>query len=201
MEPLAPWRIVAQVIAFTVVVTYCAWKRKTEHRLLLICTLGMTAYAMIQDQFSVRMSPEYFTVAHPRIEGLTDPTLLGVAWGFLGGWWGGMIMGMAVGISATVGKQPPLTVREIRPGLIALFLMIAVATIMTGGAAYLNATILRVELGGDLARQVPRETHLRFFAVACAHVGTYSSAILGSVVLSVWVGRQRGRKCDRITSG
>jgi hypothetical protein len=111
------------------------------------------------------------------------------------------MMGLAVGILATVGKLPPLTVREIRPGLIALFLTIAVATVMTGGAAYLNGTILRVELGGDLALQVPRETHLRFFTVACAHVGTYSSAILGSVVLCVWTGWQRRWKFNPIANG
>lgn len=185
MEPLAPWRIVAQLIAFTVVVAYCAWKRNPEHQLLLVWTLGMTGYAMSQDQFRVRMAPAYFTVAHPRIEGLTDPTLLGIAWGFLGGWWGGMMLGLAVGISAAVGNQPPSAVREIRPGLIVLFLTIAVVTVVTGGAACLNGTMLRVELGGDLAGQVPRETHLRFFAVARAHVGTYASAILGSVILSV----------------
>ena len=38
------------------------------------------------------------------------------AWGFLGGWWGGMLMGMSLGLVATLGKAPPLAVREVLPG-------------------------------------------------------------------------------------
>ena len=51
-------------------------------------------------------SREYFTVGHPPIEGLHDPDTYWDSPGILGGRWGGMLMGMALGLVATPRQGP-----------------------------------------------------------------------------------------------
>ena len=82
MEPLEPWRIVTQLVAVPLLLGYCLVRRRAHLLLIAACIVATAVYGMVQDQFSVRLAPEYFTVGHPPIEGLHDPTLLGLAWGF-----------------------------------------------------------------------------------------------------------------------
>ena len=74
MEPLEPWRIVTQLVAVPLLLAYCLARRRTDLLLIAACVVAMAGYGMVQDQFSVRLSREYFTVGHPPIEGLDDPS-------------------------------------------------------------------------------------------------------------------------------
>lgn len=198
MGTLETWRIVVSIVAFCLVVFWAYWNRfRTEYRILLYCTVGMTVYAMIQDQVSVRLAPEYFTVAHPRIEGLTDPTLLGIAWGFLASWWGGMLMGISVGLTATLGSKDRLDFDEVFPGLVLVLLLTFLASILAGIGAYVNGELVKMSFGGNLGEAVPVELQTRFFAVACTHFATYSVAILGSIGLCIWISSRRKAKSKR----
>jgi hypothetical protein len=194
MPPLEPWRIVAQLVVVPVLLAYCLVRKRTDLRIIALCIVAMAGYGMVQDQVSVRMSREYFTVGHPPIEGLHDPTLLGIAWGFMGGWWGGMLMGMAVGLVATLGKAPPLTVREVLPGVGWLVLAVASGTLLAGFSAWYNAGLTEVRLGGGWASSVPEGGHRAFLTVACAHLATYISAVGGAVVLCLYAARLRNKK-------
>jgi hypothetical protein len=199
MKPLEPWRIVTQLVAVPLLLGYCLLRRRTDLLLIAACITAMAGYGMLQDQISVRLSREYFTVGHPPIEGLHDPTLLGVAWGFLGGWWGGMLMGMSLGLVATRGKAPPLTVREVLPGVGWLLLAVAGGTLLAGVSAWYNGGIAEVRLGGGWATAVPEERHRAFLTVACAHFGTYVTAVVGTLVLCLHIARLRRRE-SRIPS-
>jgi hypothetical protein len=194
MEPLEPWRIVTQLVAVPLLLAYCLARRRTDLRIIALCIVAMAGYGMVQDQVSVRLSREYFTVGHPPIEGLEDPTLLGIAWGFLGGWWGGMLMGMVLGLAATLGKKPQLSVRELLPGVGWLLLVVAGGTLLAGGSAWYNCGITQVRLGGGWASAVPEGGHRAFLTVACAHLGTYLTAVAGTVVLCLYVAGLRRRK-------
>lgn len=194
MQPLEPWRVVAQLIAVPLLLAYCLARRRTDLRIIACCVVAMSAYGMAQDQISVRLCREYFTVGHPPIEGLHDPTLLGIAWGFLGGWWGGMLMGMSLGLTATLGKAPQLSVREVLPGVGWLLLAVAGGTLLAGGSAWYNAGVTDLRLGGGFARAVPEGGHRAFLAVACAHLGTYVTAAVGSAVLCLHAARLRRDK-------
>lgn len=194
MEPLEPWRIITQLVVVPLLVIYCWVRQRTEYRVIPVCIVAMIFYGVLQDQVSVRLSREYFTVAHPPIEGLEDPTVLGLAWGFLGSWWGGMLLGIALGAAATWGKKPPLTLRELLPGIVCLMLVIFAATLLTGMSAYQNGRILGVHLGDDWAQIITKENQLLLFVVGCAHFATYVSSILGSVVLCFWAVHLRTRK-------
>lgn len=194
MEPLEPWRIVTQLVAVPLLLGYCLTRRRTDLLIIAVCIVTMAGYGMAQDQVSVRLSREYFTVGHPPIEGLHDPTLLGLTWGFLGGWWGGMLMGMALGLTATLGKAPKLTVREILPGIGWLVLAVAGGSLLAGASAWYNGGFVQVRLGGEWATAIPEGGHRGFLTVACAHLATYVTASVGTVCLCLHAARLRRTK-------
>jgi hypothetical protein len=160
-------------------------------RILRLGILAEVAYGMVQDQVSARLCPEYFTVAHPRIEGLTDPTLLGVAWGFLGAWWGGFLLGLALGLTATAGRSLRLSAGDLWRPLLLVLAGQAVVTLFCGFSGWHNARLTEMRLGEPWATLIPPDRHLAFFAVACGHLGSYASAVLGGVLLCGWTAWRR----------
>jgi hypothetical protein len=135
-------------------------------RVVAGCVAAMIGYGALQDQFSARLCPEYFTVAHRPIAGLTDPTLLGLAWGFLGGWWGGLLLGLGMAAAARAGSAPPTPTREIVRPLAALFVGIGTVSALTCVGSLYNADLLGVSVGEPWATAVPAERHRALVAVA-----------------------------------
>jgi hypothetical protein len=191
VEPLATWKLVTQLVAVPLLLAYCLARRRNDLLILAACIVATTLYGLLQSLISARLAPEYFTHARPPIQGLSDPTLLGLAWGFLGGWWGGMLMGLAAGLTATLGRRPALTPRRVLPGVGCVLLGVAFVTLVSGGAAYYNGSVLGARVPG--LEGASEERQLRFLAVACGHTGAYASAAAGGVALCVWVAwRRRG---------
>lgn len=180
----------AAVVAF---LAYAAWRPSPFLRIVVLCFAAQAAYAMVQDQFTARISTAYFTVGHPRIGDIDDPTLLGLAWGLMAGGSGGLIIGLLVGVAATSGRRPPILARELVVPLSFLIAAEAAVTAIGGLGAYLAGNLARVELRDPLAMYIPPSGHLPFVVVACAHFGTYASATIGTVVLCVWAVRRRIR--------
>jgi hypothetical protein len=192
MDPLA-WYQIALPAAVCVAVAVVA-VRVPRYRFALYGFVAIVGYAMLQDQISARLCPEYFTVLHPPIPGLTDPTLLGISWGFLGGWWGGIVIGYVAGLVATLGPSPPLEPRELVRPLTVLVFGVAVVTGLTGFTVWHHANLLGVSLDAGLTGLVPVERHRAVLIVACYHLSAYASATIGGVVLCVWVWAERCRR-------
>lgn len=62
--------------------------------LLIVCTCMASAviYGILQDQITVRLCIEYFTVGHFPILGDQHPTILAILWGFVATMAGGSIL-------------------------------------------------------------------------------------------------------------
>lgn len=166
-------------------------------RIVCLTILAMVGYGIAQDQVTARLCPEYFTIGHPPIPGLTDPTLLGIAWGFLGAWWGGLMLGIGLAISSQVGSAPPLAVRQLIRPLATLFLIVTcVATLAGLGTAY-NARLLGITLGEPWASQIPAERHQAMLIVANTHFAAYGSAILGGIMLCIHIACHRHQASDQ----
>jgi hypothetical protein len=191
VEPLAWYKIAAPVAFVVGLVVLCAVKNLPRFRAMLLGIGLLSGYAVLQDQVSARLCPEYFTHFHNPIPGLTDPTLTGVAWGFLGAWWGGALFGYFAGIAATAGKRPPLTVRQLVVPMLVTVLGIAAVTALVGGAVAYYAEQFGVQIDPYMAGPVPEERQRALLAVCCYHLASYVSAIVGSVACCVWVGRVR----------
>jgi hypothetical protein len=154
----------------------------------------MVGYAMLQDQISVRLCPEYFTVVHPPIPGLTDPTLLGISWGFLGAWWGGAVLGYVAGLLATLGPRPQLTPRELVRPLLLLVGALAFVTGITGASVWYYTEVLGVSLDAGMTGLVPPARHRGLLTVACYHLVAYATAAAGGVVVCAWVWAERRKR-------
>lgn len=191
MEPLAWYRIAAPVAFVVGLSLLCAIRPMPRVRAMLLGIGVLSGYAILQDHVSVRLCPEYFTVFHNPIPGLTDPTLLGIAWGFLGAWWGGALLGYFAGLTATVGDRPPLAVRELVRPMLFLVASVGFVSALTGFTVTLHADKLGLRLDPFVDAVVPPHRHRELFAVACYHLTAYATAIAGSVVLCVWIARER----------
>lgn len=194
MEPLEWYRIAAPVAFVAGLAVICAIQDLPRFRAMLLGIAVLVGYAVGQDQVSARLCPEYFTVFHNPIPGVTDPTLLGMAWGFLGAWWGGAILGYTAGIAATSGSHPPMPIRDLIRPLMVLVAGVGFVSALTGAVTYRHAEFFAIRLDPRFEAQVPADRARMLFVVANYHLAGYIAAGVGSVGLCVWIARQRAVK-------
>ncbi|VTR93769.1 Uncharacterized protein OS=Blastopirellula marina DSM 3645 GN=DSM3645_00965 PE=4 SV=1 [Gemmata massiliana] len=192
MRPLETYQLVLPIVMCLVVAVLAT--QGVRYRFALLGFGAIVGYAILQDQVSARLCPEYFTVFHNPIPGVADPTLLGVCWGFLGGWWGGILLGYVAGLVATVGPRPQLHPRELVLPLAVLVAVVAGATALTGASVWRHADTLGVALDPSTAELVPVERHKALLVVACYHFVAYGSAAIGGVAVCVWIGTKRRKR-------
>src|SRR5690349_19708677 len=93
-----------------------SWVREMASReaaqIVLLPTVAVMAYGIVMDQITIRVCPEYFTIAHPHILNTDSLTLLALVWGVIATWWAGAIAGVAFAIAARTGKLPKVTWRR-----------------------------------------------------------------------------------------
>jgi hypothetical protein len=192
-DPLPWWRIAAPLIVFILLSLFSRTQSRPLLRIILLCSVAMIGYAMIQDQISVRLSAEYFTIGHPPIPGLAHPTLLGIAWGFLGGFPGGIMLGVPAALLATVGPFPQLSARTLTRPILTFLGGVAIATLIAGVSGWYNATVVNIAIGQPWATAIPPAHHRAFFVVACAHFGTYLGGGILGIGLGGWIIWRRSR--------
>ena len=89
-------------------------------------------YGVIHDQITIRICLEYFTVGHPPLFGLRDPTLLALGWGVVATWWVGAALGVVIAFAARYGTWPKYEPHEILPLLGLLFASVACLALLSG---------------------------------------------------------------------
>jgi hypothetical protein len=190
-DPLPWWRIAAPLGAFILLGLACRARPLPLLRVVWLTSLGMIGYAMLQDQISARLCPEYFTIGHPPIPGLADPTLLGLAWGFLGGFPGGILLGVPVALAARWGRAAPLPAAALIRPLGLLLAGTAAGTLAAGASAWYNSRVANIAIGPPWSVLIPPERQRAFFVVASAHFATYLSAAILGAALCGWIVRRR----------
>jgi hypothetical protein len=191
MEPLEWYRVFGPVAAVLGLAVVCAVRPTPLLQFIGLGIVALVGYGMAQDQFSARLSPEYHTVWHNPVRGLTDPTLLGITWGFLGGWWGGAILGTGIGLTATLGPYPVVRPREVvRPLIVYVMAIVAVAA-LTGVTVDRFANFFDVSLGHPQVQGLSPARRHNLFVVSCYHYASHTTAGAGCVVLCLWVARER----------
>ena len=166
-----------------------SWVREMISRealkVVLLPTLAAIAYGIVMDQITIRVCPEYFTIAHPHILNTGSLTLLALAWGVVATWWAGAIAGVAFALAARAGKLPKLTWRRFARPLAVLALVMALCTIAAGftGAWMVNSgSIPAVQAW---AMSLPLDKQAAFMADAFAHVASYLVGALGCLTITV----------------
>lgn len=171
-------------------------------KFLVIVVQGVLAavlYGIVHDQITIRICPEYFTIAHPHISDTKSLTLLAVMWGVIATWWVGLPLGIAIGLAARVGRLPKLEPRRAWRWMLLLLFVMGTFALVAGGAAW------AFELGGKfreqaagLAQRIAPEMHNRFVAAYAMHLTSYIVGAVGGVTLAVMAIVWRYRESVRI---
>jgi hypothetical protein len=154
-------------------------------------SLGSTvAYGLLHNLVTGQVCSAYFTRFHPPLPVVgTVPTAL--AWAVLSTWWIGVILGVAFAAMAQLGKAPPISATQIWPRLRWLGLIMASTAGCFASLAWLISFQGGFPLDPTLLLWLPIPQHAPCTAVAAAHRTSYSIGLLGSLVLLLWIARQR----------
>ena len=157
---------------------------------LILATLAAALYGVVNDQITVSLSPEYFSV-FKRHEfwwllaswNLTDAStrLQAVAVGIAATWWFGLLLGLILSIAGVVGKEPPLGTTEFLRLVGLTMLVTAFCSAIFGAAAYLLAPAIRPDASNWPFLDGIRDVRAAF-GVGWWHNGAYLGALLGTIV-------------------
>lgn len=174
--------------------TLIASSTGSDMQIILLAIGTAVVYGLLQDQVTARVCVEYFTIGHYDYWNLQDPTLLALEWGVVATWWVGLFLGIALTISARIGRRRPgLTAHDLlRPALL-LLASTGIIALAAGIIGYFLARSGAVFLVKPLATVVPPAKQVAFLADLWAHTAAYLAGFLGGIVLCFWSWHQRGR--------
>ncbi len=164
--------------------------------IILLCMAAAMLFGVVHNQFSARISTEYFTLGHRKLISSTSPTLMGIAWGIHPNWWVGMSLGVLLSVAGRAGKWPRRNARSLIKPLLFLFLASAIGSATAGILGHHLANTGVLDLYEPLYSEVPPEAHAAYIAALWMHTASYTVAAMGSFItaLFVFTGRVRAWK-------
>lgn len=161
-------------------------------RVIFLCVGAAIAYGIVNDQITIRISQEYFTIAHPPIFGEQPPTTLAILWGVAGTWWIGLFFGIVLALSATMGPKPVRESKSLYTPVLCLITIMAGSALAAGIVGYFLCQFGFLNLQHFIGRRallIPDFKHPSFFCVACAHYAGYFVGAIGAIVMArnVWM--------------
>ena len=161
-------------------------------QIVCLSVLAAVVYGVVHDQITIRICPEYFTVAHPRLIETNSLTLLALLWGVIATWWVGLPLGVLLGIATYAGSWPQLRLRAVAYMIAILVCVIGTLAGIAGVIAYAAecGQVFR-DFASDLAGKIDRSMHNRFMIAWTMHVTSYCAGALGALVLAIIMLRKR----------
>lgn len=174
-----------------------------------IAVLSSAIYGLVNDQITVTISPEYYSVFKHHQFGValerfgiasSSARLQAMAVGVLATWWYGVFLGVMLSISSMVGRYKPLSTRRYVQALLWVIAATLGASVVFGVVAYVAEPLVRPTpenwpfLSGIVGIR-------RAFAVCWWHNGAYLGAFIASVAASFHAQRQRTLAGDTRLSG
>lgn len=169
-------------------------------KIIALCPVAVVAYGIAQDQVTIRVCLEYFTIGHPRLFSTESPTQLAIAWGVIATWWVGASLGTLAAIVSRVGSWPKRTAAQLARPLGKLLLVTSASAIFFGVLGYFVARAGGVILVEPFASEVPAK-HIPFLAALWSHLAAYVIGTLGSLVICVQTLRARWRTAAQSAFG
>jgi hypothetical protein len=161
--------------------------------------LAAVLYGILNDQITVTLSPEYFSVYKQRQFAfvLEQTGLLGAPTrvqallvGTLATWWFGLFLGIVLSICSMVGRRPPLTTRDYVCAILGIMLCTLGISILFGSIAYIAEPSLKPNPDDWPFLEGIHEVR-RAFAVGGWHDGAYLGGFLGTILAGLWAQRRR----------
>ena len=75
-------------------------------KIIALCIVAALIYGILHDQVTARVCVEYFTIGHPPIFHLDDPTLRGFGLVRRATWWMGLILSIPAVVAAESDHGP-----------------------------------------------------------------------------------------------
>lgn len=174
---------------------------------IVMAVVAASLYGTVNDQITVTISPEYFSVFKRRqfapvlaATGLTTvPTRAqALLIGTLATWWFGLFLGIILSVSGMVGRYPPLSTRDYLRAVSGIVLFTLGLSCLFGCVAYLAEPLLK-----------PDAAHWHFlrrihairpaFAVGWWHNGAYLGGFVGTIGAGLWAQWQRRQQATGFT--
>jgi hypothetical protein len=172
------------------------------HTLLLwlgVSVLGATLYGILNDQITVTLSPEYFSVFKcrqfaPVLEwtGLLNAPVRvqAILVGTLSTCWFGLFLAIVLSISSMAGRHPPLPTSDYVRAVLGIMLFTLCVSLLLGGVAYVAEPILTPDAAHWPFLKGIQEVRCAF-AVGGWHNGAYLGGFMGTMLAGLWAQRRR----------
>src|SRR5689334_21075863 len=126
-----------------------------EVLVVLLTTLAACIYGIVHDQITIRLSLEYFTVAHPPLFGTHSPALLALYWGIAATVGIGALLGFVLARVSQAGGTRPLPLSRVMRSILFLLLVMAGSAAAAGVLGYWIARFELIHLPTRLAVAIP----------------------------------------------
>lgn len=155
--------------------------------------LAACLYGVIHDQITIRLCPEYFTIAHPPLFHTSSLTLLACCWGIAATAGIGPIVGYLLAIVSQGGVAARLSLAQLVPPVSRLLIVMGLSAFVAGVTGYWLSRQGWLTMPSFLSVTIPPIRHDRFMAAWFAHGASYLVGLTGSAILCyrLWVGRGR----------
>ncbi|MGB0430738.1 MAG: hypothetical protein ACPGLV_09710 [Bacteroidia bacterium] len=160
-------------------------------KIIIFSILLAILYGICHDMVTAQISIEYFTIGHVKIIENESPIILALLWGVIATWWVGLILGIALAISARFGDNPKLNLSDVISPMLALTGIMAVAAFIAGILGYVLAKQGVFMLAERLAVQVEPKKHHLFLTAGWSHGASYFVGFVGGIVLCLLVWNKR----------
>lgn len=164
--------------------------------IVALSVMACVAYGIVHDQVTARISVEYFTIGHAPI-GTDDPTLLGLAWGVLGTWWVGLLLGIPLATFARIGNRPKRSTATLIRPIVVLLVCNAIVAVAAGAVAFIAAINGWIWLLPDMATRLDPVRHTQFLVALWMHNASYTGGFVGGLLLMAWVWWTRIKMANR----
>lgn len=165
--------------------------RMTFLKTIWVIVIISIFYGILHDLVTANICVEYFTIGHPKIIQSESPFLLALLWGVIATWWVALPMGLIIALNNELGSRIKLEFSEILKLIVKLIFVMFGIAIIAGITGYILAECEIIYLVPRLANKIEISKHSRFLAVGWAHVSSYISGIMGTIVLSIIIQSRR----------
>ena len=164
-----------------------------------IGVVGATLYGILNDQITVTLSPEYFSVFKRaqfaqvlyRAGWMHAPTRLqAVLVGTLATWWFGLFLGIALGLSSLLGRHRALSTRDYLRAVAGIMVFTLALSMAFGLIAYLVEPAVH-PTPDDWPFLYDIQAVRPAFAIGFWHDGAYLGGFLGTLTACFWAQLKR----------
>jgi len=96
----------------------------------------VAVYAILHDQYIVRIAPAHFTEFHDPMWGIKYPRVLAAAYAFRSSWYPGALLGMACALAARADSMPRLSHRFVLKSVAGVIFLTEFVVVMSGVVSY-----------------------------------------------------------------